>query len=269
MDWESINDLSPANGKLKKWSDGNGAKVQVQAQVALAQPKKGWASCYGPYLLFCDSRCKTVFHLLPFYFSLLPHVTVFYTFHKGTDFTPGPEQDPLGWQACLVWHNFFLHPRNYEMFLSFPPDWHRCSPSSTWCIKMMDHVTMAALRGGVAVDVHFVNISRGSFLLQQDACREWDRRSGLSPPPHSQSLVLFLPACPPPAFFASIFLSTDGREGTEGHGLSCASHVVCLRACAHLAWHHLLLLFVCVTKGLIFADEASAAKCLCARVCGC
>lgn len=86
------------------------------------------------------------------------------------------------------------------MFLSFSfhfPDWHRCSPSSTWCIKMMDHVTMAALRGGVAVDVHFVNISRGSFLLQQDACREWDRRSGLSPPPHSQSLVLFLPACPP------------------------------------------------------------------------
>lgn len=64
---------------------------------------------------------------------------------------------------------------------------------------------MAALHGGVAVDVHylisgcgsFINISGGSCLLRQDACREWDRGSGLSPPPHSQSLVLFLPALPP------------------------------------------------------------------------
>lgn len=52
-----------------------------------------------------------------------------------------------------------------------------------------------------------------------------------------------LPArCPPPsrpppttpAFIASIFLQTDGtgdsEEGTGGHGLSRASHVVCLRA---------------------------------------
>lgn len=104
--------------------------------------------------------------------------------------------------AGLFSFTYFLHKWNYKMLLSFPPDCYLCYPSSVWCIKMM---TMAALRGGVAVDVHclisgcgsFINISWGSFLLQQDACREWDRGSGLSPPPHSQSLVLFLPAVPP------------------------------------------------------------------------
>lgn len=107
--------------------------------------------------------------------------------------------------AGLFTFTYFLHKWNWKMLLSFPPDCHLCYPSSAWCIKMMHHVTMAALRGGVAVDVHclisgcgsFINISGGSFLLQQDACREWDRGSGLSPPPHSQSLVLFLPAVPP------------------------------------------------------------------------
>lgn len=135
------------------------------------------------------------------------------------------------------------------MFLSLPPDYHLRYPPSIWCIYMMHHVTLAALHGGVAVDVHylisgcgsFINTSGGCFLLQQDACREWDTGSGLSPPPHSQSLVLFLAAVPPahlrrppPSLLPSPSRRTAreaAREAERVTGLSCASHVVGLPAC--------------------------------------
>lgn len=142
---------------------------------------------------------------------------------------------------------------------------------------------MAALHGGVAVDVHylisgcgsFINISGGSFLLQQDACREWDRGSGLSPPPHSQSLVLFLPALPPahlrrppPSLLPSSSRQTARETARKAQRVTASAARVTWCACMYLARHHLFL-FACVTKGLIFADEASTAKCLCAWVCGC
>lgn len=145
---------------------------------------------------------------------------------------------------------------------------------------MTDHVTMAVLHGGVAVVVNslisgcgsFINISRGFFLLLQDACREWDRGSGPSPPPHSQSLVRFLPAVPPahlrrppPSLLPSSSRQTARETARKAQRVrASAARVTWLHACMYLARHHLFL-FAHVTKGLIFADEASAVKCLCAR----
>lgn len=149
---------------------------------------------------------------------------------------------------------------------------------------MMRHVTMAALHGGVAVDVHylisgcgsFINISGDCFLLQQDACQEWDIGSGLSPPPHSQSLVLFLPAVPPahlrrppPSLLPSSSRQTAQETARKAQRVTASAARVTWCACLPACVRHHLFLFVRVTKGLIFADEASAVKCLCARVCGC
>lgn len=144
----------------------------------------------------------------------------------------------------------------------------------------MRHVTMAALHGGVAVDVHylisgcgsFINISGDCFLLQQDACQEWDIGSGLSPPPHSQSLVLFLPAVPPahlrrppPSLLPSSSRQTAQETARKAQRVTASAARVtwcaCLRACGITSSSS------CVSRRVLFLQMKQAPWNVCVQGC--